>query len=139
MIHTRRGRSPSLLPPLAGCLVTHCVPPAAKTTGAYWTYNQGVILSGLVRYAAIFNDPSRITAAATLAKTAVQYYGASTPRGDVLVETACGASGMCGGLDVQQFKGVFVRHLAYALPVSGRGSVGWWGGGGRGAKTRGSL
>lgn len=91
--------------------------PAAKTTGAYWTYNQGVILSGLTRYAAIFNEPSRLADAATLAKTAVQYYGASTPRGDVLVETACGAEGMCGGLDVQQFKGVFVRHLAYALPV----------------------
>ena len=26
---------------------------------------------------------------------------------------------MCGGIDVQQFKGVFVRHLMYALPSLG--------------------
>jgi predicted alpha-1,6-mannanase (GH76 family) len=88
-----------------------------NTTGAYWTYNQGVILSGLARYSYLFRDSNALSYATSLAQAAIRYFGAGTPTGDVLVETSCGAVGMCGGLDVQQFKGVFIRHLTYALPT----------------------
>jgi len=90
----------------------------AATQGAVWSYNQGVILSALAALPALRGgDNATLSQAATLAATALAHFGAGTPTGDVLVETACGAGGVCGGLDGQQFKGVFVRHLGYALPA----------------------
>jgi hypothetical protein len=45
-------------------------------------------------------------------------YGNGTAGGSpVLVEKNCGPDGVCGGPDGRQFKGVFMRHLVYALPV----------------------
>ena len=80
--------------------ITHSIL-AAKTQGAVWTYNQGVILSGLTRYATIFNDPTTLTYAANLAVTASKYFGGGTSRGDVLIETACG--GECWQLHANRY------------------------------------
>lgn len=83
---------------------------------AYWTYNQGVLLWGAAALANATATPALTNFAASVASAAVSYFGAQSPDGLVLRELSCGSGGLCSGLDGQQFKGVFVRHLGYALP-----------------------
>ncbi len=69
-----------------------------------WTYNQGVLLSGLYR----LGDPATLAAAQRAATATMQLL---TLNG-VLTEPC--ADGLCDS-DQQIFKGQFVKHLAYAL------------------------
>ena len=63
-------------------------------------YNQGTLFSGAARASDLFDDLSIAKWAATLANTALAYYG------PVIKELACAADGDCGatGQDGKQFK-----------------------------------
>jgi hypothetical protein len=71
-----------------------------------WTYNQGVILSGLARLAAATQNATLAGVAATVARAAMNGLVVD----GVLTEPCPGGS--CGG-DGQIFKGIFARHLGY--------------------------
>jgi predicted alpha-1,6-mannanase (GH76 family) len=76
-----------------------------------WSYNQGVILDGLVELARANNDPSLIAKAQMLANAVLNSYGTSTPLVDtngILTEN----QPLNGNTDIPQFKGVFARNLA---------------------------
>src|SRR5258706_4429013 len=72
-----------------------------------WTYNQGVILGGLVDLYKSTNDATLITKAQTIADATITHL---IDTNGVLKETACEPS--CGP-DAPQFKGIFMRNLAY--------------------------
>ena len=72
-----------------------------------WTYNQGVVLSGLVYLNKINGDPSYLVYAHKIANAALQHM---TNEEGVLTETLC-EPGNCNS-DQEQFKGIFVRHLS---------------------------
>lgn len=70
-----------------------------------WTYNQGVILGGLVDLSKSTNDPSLLIQAQAIADSAVH----SLAHDGILQEPCkpnCGADGA-------QFKGIFIRNLYY--------------------------
>jgi predicted alpha-1,6-mannanase (GH76 family) len=97
-----------------------CSGPSSNATGPPWTYNQGVLLTGLAQLAVAHNNGTYAALGRTIAETAMTYfaYGNGTAGGSpVLVEKNCGPDGVCGGPDGRQFKGVFMRHLVYALPI----------------------
>ena len=73
-----------------------------------WTYNQGVLLSGLYRLAAATGAPGPLAAAVRTAGAAMQLLTL-----DGILTEPC-PDGTCGA-DGQIFKGQFVKHLAYAL------------------------
>ncbi|HEX8796050.1 MAG TPA: glycoside hydrolase family 76 protein [Polyangiaceae bacterium] len=75
-----------------------------NNAGATWTYNQGVLIGGLVDLAASNHDPSLLTRAQAIADAAM---GKLVDDVGVLHEP-CEPS--CGG-DGTQFKGIFMRHL----------------------------
>jgi predicted alpha-1,6-mannanase (GH76 family) len=70
-----------------------------KTT---WTYNQGVILGGLVELYRADSDPSLLPEAEAIANAAI----ANLAQNGILTEPGS----MTGG-DVPQFKGIFLRNL----------------------------
>ena len=70
-----------------------------KTT---WTYNQGVILGGLVELSKAEHDPTLLTQAAAIANAAI----ANLTVNGILVEQTI------SGNDTPQFKGIFIRNLA---------------------------
>ncbi|KAL2266890.1 hypothetical protein VTJ83DRAFT_4167 [Remersonia thermophila] len=72
-----------------------------------WTYNQGVLLGGLVELAAATGDRSVLDQAVRTAKAALQ---ALTDDEGILRE-ATGCEPHCG-TDGSQFKGIFMRNLA---------------------------
>lgn len=75
-----------------------------------WTYNQGVILGGLVALSQAEHDPALLARATAIADSAIAHL--TTPDG-ILTETT-----VHGG-DAPQFKGIFMRNLAelyHALP-----------------------
>ncbi|KAJ3497045.1 hypothetical protein NLG97_g2196 [Lecanicillium saksenae] len=76
-----------------------------------WSYNQGVILGGLVELFRATRDRSLLNTASNIAKAAIKKL---SNKDGVLVETGdCeDQPGRCGQ-DGQQFKGVFIRNLAY--------------------------
>jgi predicted alpha-1,6-mannanase (GH76 family) len=79
--------------------------------GPIFTYNQGVILGGLADLAASTGDATLLTQASAIALATMEKM--SNANG-VLVETPCGGN-IC-----DQFKGIFMRNLAYlykALPL----------------------
>ncbi|KAJ4165264.1 hypothetical protein LMH87_006902 [Akanthomyces muscarius] len=78
---------------------------------ATWTYNQGVILGGLVELSRAARDESLLGEAAKIAKAAI---GKLSNKDGVLEESGgCEYKpGRCGQ-DGQQFKGVFIRNLGY--------------------------
>ncbi len=80
--------------------------------GQTWTYNQGVLLGGLVDLASATNDASLLTRASAVAKAAmtklVDGYGVLREP----CEPSCGADG-------SQFKGIFMRHLAELWTATG--------------------
>jgi predicted alpha-1,6-mannanase (GH76 family) len=74
--------------------------------GRTWTYNQGVILGGLLELHRATGDAALLTQARAIADAAT-----ATPvlvRDGVLTEP-CGLT--CSGRDVPSFKGAFVRNL----------------------------
>jgi predicted alpha-1,6-mannanase (GH76 family) len=77
-----------------------------------WTYNQGVILGGLVELSRAARDPALLAQANAIADAAISHL--TTPDG-VLRETTV------HGTDAPQFKGIFLRNLMAlyaALPNS---------------------
>lgn len=77
-----------------------------------WSYNQGVILGGLVELAKATGDSSYLTEADTLATAAIKLL--SDGNGvihDAGCEPDCGADG-------NQFKGIFMRNLGYLYQAS---------------------
>ncbi|KAI0171785.1 glycoside hydrolase family 76 protein [Hypoxylon sp. FL1284] len=70
-----------------------------------WTYNQGVILGGLVELSTATGDKSLLTQAQTIASAAISHL----TKDGILFE---GCEPDCGS-DGSQFKGVFMRNLHY--------------------------
>jgi predicted alpha-1,6-mannanase (GH76 family) len=78
-------------------------PNACRSNGqTTWTYNQGVILGGLVELSKADKDPALLALAEAIAKAAMAKL---TVRG-ILTES------VVSGNDAPQFKGIFVRNLA---------------------------
>ncbi|KAF2182102.1 glycoside hydrolase family 76 protein [Zopfia rhizophila CBS 207.26] len=67
-----------------------------------WSYNQGVILGGLVELNKAASDPSYLVLAADIAKAAI----AHLTDGGILFDNAGSTDG-----NAQQFKGIFARNL----------------------------
>ncbi|KAJ6785562.1 hypothetical protein PWT90_09897 [Aphanocladium album] len=78
---------------------------------ATWTYNQGVILGGLVELSRAIGDRRLLAQASKIAKAAITKLvnkdGILTENGGCEYQP-----GRCGQ-DGQQFKGIFIRNLAY--------------------------
>ena len=76
-----------------------------------WSYNQGVILGGLVELFKATGDGNLLEEAHTIAKAAIDHLSSDD---GVLIETdQCELlPGNCGR-DGQQFKGIFIRNLRY--------------------------
>lgn len=74
-----------------------------------FTYNQGVILSGLVEMTWATGDNSYNTLANTIALSAISILA---PKG-ILVENLCEPNA-CSG-DEQQFKGIFARNIQFMV------------------------
>ncbi|GCF09419.1 glycoside hydrolase family 76 protein [Dictyobacter arantiisoli] len=79
--------------------------------GVIWTYNQGVVLGGLVEMYQITHDESYRTVAENIADAAIMQL---TDRMGILIEPC--ENGDCGA-DGPQFKGIFVRNLATLYQV----------------------
>jgi predicted alpha-1,6-mannanase (GH76 family) len=73
-----------------------------------WTYNQGVILAGLVDLYKVTGNTNYLSRAETLADAAIRLLVDS----DGVLREPHEVPGS-KGLDVPQFKGIFARHLAY--------------------------
>ncbi len=83
-----------------------------------WTYNQGVLIGGLVDMARETSDPTLLVRAQAIADASLQKL---VDANGVLSEP-CEPS--CGGGDVPQFKGIFMRHLAELAAASGAAAQG---------------
>jgi len=77
-----------------------------------WTYNQGVILGGLTDLYKVTGDITYLNQATLIANAAV----ANLIDGNGILREPC-ESGDCGG-DGPQFKGIFIRYLAYLYDVT---------------------
>jgi len=77
-----------------------------------WSYNQGVILGGLVELAAASGDSSYLSQANAIAMAAIKLLSDSN---GVIHDKGCEPN--CGG-DGNQFKGIFMRNLGYLYKVS---------------------
>ena len=77
-----------------------------------WSYNQGVILGGLVELAAASGDSSYLSQANTIAAAAIKLLSDSN---GVIHDKGCEPN--CGG-DGNQFKGIFMRNLGYLYKAS---------------------
>jgi len=73
-----------------------------------WTYNQGVILGGLTDLYKVTGNTNYLSRAETLANAAT-----STLVNDGVLQEPCD----CGGGNVPQFKGIFIRNLTYLYDV----------------------
>jgi predicted alpha-1,6-mannanase (GH76 family) len=78
-----------------------------------WTYNQGVILGGLVDLYKITNDPSLLTQAQLIADAAISKLA---PKG--ILREPCEPS-KCEA-DGPQFKGIFIRNLYYLYQTTNK-------------------
>jgi predicted alpha-1,6-mannanase (GH76 family) len=78
-----------------------------------WTYNQGVILGGLVDLYKSTNDPALLAQAEATADSAIQ---ALAPNG--ILREPCEPSDC--GVDGLQFKGIFIRNLLLLYQVTGK-------------------
>jgi len=86
---------------------SHC----KNNGGNTWSYNQGVILGGLVELDKASPDPELERLAASIALSAIEHL---TDHKGILRET----SDVHSGGDVPQFKGIFVRNLMILDNVS---------------------
>lgn len=82
--------------------------------GTTYTYNQGVILGGLVNLYGIDGNSSHIQLATAIAQAAIQHLSVA----GILREPAKSLH-----QDGQTFKGVFVYHLAALVPLAGDPTV----------------
>lgn len=73
-----------------------------------WSYNQGVVLGGLVELARATGDSSYLAEAGMIARAAI----ARLSDADGIIHEVDGCEPHCGN-DGSQFKGVFVRNLRY--------------------------
>jgi predicted alpha-1,6-mannanase (GH76 family) len=94
-------------------LTTNCLN-NGKTT---WTYNQGVILAGLTDLYKVTGNSTYLTTAETIADAALN----GLKYGNGVLKEPCEPSS-CGGGDVPQFKGIFIRHLAYLYDTDHKAS-----------------
>jgi predicted alpha-1,6-mannanase (GH76 family) len=79
-----------------------------------WSYNQGVVLGGLVQLAKATGDASYLDEAHTLAAAAISLLSDSN---GIIHDKGCEPN--CGG-DGNQFKGIFIRNLGYLHQASPR-------------------
>ncbi|EFQ30727.1 glycosyl hydrolase [Colletotrichum graminicola] len=85
-----------------------------KNNGAnVWSYNQGVVLGGLVELSQASGDKSVLTDATNIAEAAIKQLADSNGILHDTCEPNCGSDG-------NQFKGVFVRNLRYLQAVAPR-------------------
>ena len=81
-------------------------PAACKNNnGIVWSYNQGVILDGLVELSHASSDPTLLKRAQSIATAAISPASPLVDANGILVD-----HGVSGG-DAPQFKGVFMRNL----------------------------
>ncbi len=81
-------------------------PAACKNNnGIVWSYNQGVILGGLVELSQAISDPTLLTRAQSIANAVLSPGSGLLTTNGILVD-----HGVSGG-DAPQFKGVFLRNL----------------------------
>lgn len=85
----------------------------APSQPAIWTYNQGVFLDGMTKFDRLKrNKVSQF--GYEIALKSFSYFSGSHSDG-IMREVSCNSdTGYCDGQDGRQFKGAFVRHLAYA-------------------------
>ena len=76
--------------------------------GTTWTYNQGVIVGGLTDLYKVTGDTNYLNEASLIADATL----ALLVDDHGVLQEPCEERG-CGGGDVPQFKGIFVRYLAY--------------------------
>ena len=81
-----------------------------------WTYNQGVILGALTDLYKATGDVTNLNQATAIADAAVVFL----VDGNGVLREPC-ESGDCGG-DGPQFKGIFIRYLAYLYDVTRKAS-----------------
>ena len=96
--------------------------PSCGPTGKKYTYNQGVILSGLALLYEIDGDTAYRDSATRIADTALRTFSS----GNIFTEV-CPIESLL--TDCEQFKGVFVRHLGYLatkLPPGSRSRYQAW-------------
>jgi predicted alpha-1,6-mannanase (GH76 family) len=74
--------------------------------GTTWSYNQGVILGGLTELYKVSGDTNYLHQAEVMADAAISTL---VDANGILAEPCPG----CGGGDVPQFKGIFIRYLAW--------------------------
>ncbi len=86
-----------------------CSASCANNNGTTWTYNQGVILSGLALLYNVTHNASLLDSAQKIADATIQQLIYS----DGILKEPCEPN--CNN-DQQMFKGIFVRHLAYLIP-----------------------
>ncbi len=79
-----------------------------------WTYNQGVILGALTDLYKATGDTNYLAQAEAIADAAINTLVA--PTGVLTEPWPCNP--LCGGGDVPQFKGIFIRQLAYLYDVN---------------------
>jgi len=84
--------------------LTNC----ANNGDTTWTYNQGVILGGLADLYKVTGDSAYLSQAETLANAATGLLA-----NDGVLQEPCN----CSGANVPEFKGIFIRHLAYLYDV----------------------
>jgi predicted alpha-1,6-mannanase (GH76 family) len=83
-----------------------------NNNGPTWTYNQGVIIGGLVEMYHITQDQSYLAPATAIADATLTYLVDK----DGILQEPCEANDDCGA-DGPQFKGIFVRNLAHLYEV----------------------
>ena len=96
-----------------GLTIVNSPPGTARCTNngrTTWTYNQGVVLGGLVELAAADHDPSLKAAAQKIASAAITHLVDGNGILHDPCEPKCGADGV-------QFKGIFVRNLVLLQKV----------------------
>jgi predicted alpha-1,6-mannanase (GH76 family) len=89
-------------------LTTDCLNNGETT----WTYNQGVILGALADLYKVTGDTNCLTQAETIADAAIN----TLRDGAGVLSEPCESTG-CHGGDAPQFKGIFIRNLAYLYGV----------------------
>lgn len=76
--------------------------------GTTWTYNQGVLIGGLTDLYKVTGDTNYLNQATMIADAAI----ALLVDGHDVLQEPCEEHG-CGGGDLPQFKGIFIRYLTY--------------------------
>lgn len=108
-----------------------CLNNGGRPGGEQWTYNHGVILSGLARLSQLTGETSLLDKALRIANAAVRSFTTFEADGGLLIEeSVCEVpiedtpmstlydmidKGYGCNIDQLAFKGIFVRHLSYLI------------------------